>query len=143
MYRLNTPKERKVSGIERQQTPDSMYKQESSQAGVMSPLASHLAAADEFQPSLQDIRGVTKQWELLQESPDCFSGCRTRPAQAVDCLRPGRHGPEFHQDLRCDEHRLAAGKQVFHSPLCDSMFRALLFGKPQEHIGVEQAARYS
>jgi hypothetical protein len=82
-------------------------------------LAGDLKAVDQFEPAIQDIRSLVEQRELVAKRPNGLSRCRGRPAQTIGRFRPGRNGPEFHQNLNTDEHGFLARKQAFYGRLCN------------------------
>jgi hypothetical protein len=112
--RVNAPVPREVGRVERQQLLDAVNEQERGEACVVDSFAGDLAALYEFQPALQDIRGVIQQWELVSQGADYVSRGFGRPAKTVGAFRTSRDGPEFHKDLRADGQVVIACQQVFY-----------------------------
>jgi hypothetical protein len=54
-----------VSRVERQQLLKSMRHHQRRQARVMGSLSGDLAAVDKFEPTIQNIGSLGKEWELI------------------------------------------------------------------------------
>jgi len=120
-----------------------MHEEQSSQAGIVRMLAGDLKGVNQFEPAIQNIRGLVQQRELVAKCPDGLSRCRGRPAQAIGRLWSSGNGPEFHQNLDTDEHGFLARKQALYGRLCNGVIGTLSIRQSQEHVGIEKPAHQS
>jgi hypothetical protein len=106
-------------------------------------LAGNLAAADEIEPSVQDLWRLVEQPELVSKRPDYPSRYLGGPAQAVGRLRTSRHGPELHKNLSSDEDRAPGCNQTPYGGFRDGALSAFRIRQSQQYVRIEEPTHQS